>query len=301
MVDQRQAMNNGAGRPRAVGYIRADDDERTTHMTAETQRDEIRETCERRGWALVGTYEDNGALNERPALRQLMVDARNRGFDVVVTYSADRLSRADTTLPPTIRSLVGLGIEIHSLTEGEITLIENGELWSTFGALLAEAHRKLLSEHVRRGIRSRRSKGIHWGPLPIGYQRCDASCPAHDADHTYCHPDPNQARYVREAFDRYAAGRHTLTAAAGWLNECGFRTNGGNIFTARSVGDMLANPFYAGFIRDPDVPRGVRPGIHRALIDECLYRTVQQRLQTSRRPHMAAVRRRRRKHAARAA
>ena len=255
MVVQRQAMNNGAGRPRAAGYICADDDGRTTQVTAETQRDEIRETCERRGWALVGTYEDNGAVNERPALRQLMADARNRGFDVVVTYSAARLSRADTTLPTTIRSLVGLGIEIHSLTEGEITLTENGELWTTLWALLAKMHREQHSEHVRMGIRSRRSKGIHWGPLPIGYQRCDASCPTDDSSHTYCHPDADQAGYVRKVFCRYASGRHTMSAIADWLNGRGFRTNWGNSFTVRSVGDILANPFYAGFIRDPDVPR----------------------------------------------
>ena len=242
MVDQRQAMNNGAGRPRAVGYIRPDDDGRTTHMTAEAQRDEIRQMCERSAWALVGTYEDNGAVNERPALEQVMADARDRNFDVMVIHSSDMLSHAVTVV---LHRLSELGIEVHSLTEGEISL-DDGNLRTTLMEALRKMHLEFLSDRVRRGIRFRRSRGLHWGALPVGYQLCDTSCPT-GGGHSYCHPVTEQADRVREAFGRYAAGCYSMTAIADWLNEQGLRTNGGNAFTARSVRAILAKPLLRRF------------------------------------------------------
>ena len=172
-------------------------------------------------------------------------------------------------------------------------------LWMTFADFARMAHFGAMSRQIRRGIRARRSQGVHWGALPFGYCRCDASCPTDDADHYYCHPDPDQAGYVRGAFTRYDSGRNTMTEIADWLHEQGIRTKRGAAFTSRSVRSMLANPFYAGFIKDPGAKRGVRPGIHRAIIDEELYGGVQATIQTNS-PRQAASRRKRR-HMVRAA
>ena len=93
MVDQGQVMNHVAVLPRAAAYIRIGGDERVTDMSVEALRDAIRTRCEREGWELVGMYEDNAAMKERPALERLVAAAQRGSFEVVVTHSADRLSR----------------------------------------------------------------------------------------------------------------------------------------------------------------------------------------------------------------
>ena len=135
-----------------------------------------------------------------------------------------------------------------------------------------------LVSHMKRGIKDRRSRGLHWGPLPLGYRRCDVSCPKDHPTHPYCHPEQILTGYIVEAFWRSASGHHTLKAISEWLNDQEFRTGGGNAFTVRAVRAMLTNPFYAGLVLDPDAVLGVRPGIHRAVIDEELFNTVQERI-----------------------
>ena len=40
-------------------------------------------------------------------------------------------------------------------------------------------------------------------------------------------PDPEEARAVREAYERYATGNYTDREIADWLNEQGYRTRRG--------------------------------------------------------------------------
>jgi DNA invertase Pin-like site-specific DNA recombinase len=49
-----------------------------------------------RGWELVRIYTDrvSGAKENRPALSELMADARRGAFDVVLVWRFDRLSRS---------------------------------------------------------------------------------------------------------------------------------------------------------------------------------------------------------------
>ena len=279
MVDQGPVMNDVAVPLRAAAYICTGDDERVKDMSLETRREAIRSRCKREGWELVGMYEDNATMKERPALEQLVADARFGSFEVVVTHSADWLSPWNMAVQYTLRMVMKLhrvGIKFHSLGEGESTLDDDGRLGMRIEDLAwMMPYYDAMSDCIRKGISARRSQGVHWGVLPFGYRRCDASCPTDCADHYYCHPDPDQAAYVRGAFTRYDSGRNSMTEIASWLLEHGIRTKRGSAFTSRSVRSMLANPFYAGFIKDPGANSGVRPGIHRAIIDEELYRRVQ--------------------------
>jgi DNA invertase Pin-like site-specific DNA recombinase len=56
-----------------------------------------REYAARQGWQVVAEYEDRAAsgasMHNRPGLRDLIVAAEARQFDVVLTESLDRLSR----------------------------------------------------------------------------------------------------------------------------------------------------------------------------------------------------------------
>jgi DNA invertase Pin-like site-specific DNA recombinase len=58
---------------------------------------ELREYCERRGWAAAGEYVDkgiSGAKDRRPELDRLLADAHKRRFDVVAVWKFDRFARS---------------------------------------------------------------------------------------------------------------------------------------------------------------------------------------------------------------
>src|ERR1700733_7683427 len=58
---------------------------------------ELREYCERRGFAIAGEYTDvgiSGSKDSRPELNRLMADAHKRRFDVVCVWRFDRFARS---------------------------------------------------------------------------------------------------------------------------------------------------------------------------------------------------------------
>jgi Resolvase, N terminal domain len=76
---------------RAALYARVS----TAEQTAENQLLEMRRYCQARGWTLT-EYIDaavSGAKERRPALDQMMADAKRRRFDVLVVWRLDRLGR----------------------------------------------------------------------------------------------------------------------------------------------------------------------------------------------------------------
>ena len=82
-----------AGRStRAAVYARVS----TTDQTAANQLAELRRYVSVRGWTAQEYVDEgvSGSLERRPALDQLLADAKRRKFDVVVCWRLDRLGRA---------------------------------------------------------------------------------------------------------------------------------------------------------------------------------------------------------------
>lgn len=80
------------GRMRAGVYARVS----TTDQHCENQLQELRRYCEARQWPISREYVDQGvsaAKERRPALDELVKDAKRRRFDVLVVWRLDRLGR----------------------------------------------------------------------------------------------------------------------------------------------------------------------------------------------------------------
>ena len=98
---------------RAAVYARVS----TFGQEPENQLQELRRYVEARGWTAV-EYTDkgvSGSKDRRPALDQLVADAKRRKFDVLVCWRLDRLGR-------NLRHLILLLDELHALGIGFVTL-----------------------------------------------------------------------------------------------------------------------------------------------------------------------------------
>jgi DNA invertase Pin-like site-specific DNA recombinase len=75
------------------------------------QTRELREYCQRRGWAIAGEYVDSGvsgAKDSRPELNRLNSDAHRRQFDAVVVWKFDRFARSVSHLLRALETLTRL-------------------------------------------------------------------------------------------------------------------------------------------------------------------------------------------------
>lgn len=132
----------------------------------EMQLRELREYCQRRGWAVAGEYVDlgiSGSKERRPELDRLLADAHRRRFDAVAVWKFDRFARSVSHLLRALETFKALGIEFVSLSEQVDTSTPMGKMVFTVLGAVAELERSLIVERVRAGLRNARAKGKRLG------------------------------------------------------------------------------------------------------------------------------------------
>src|SRR5712692_2699848 len=130
------------------------------------QTRELRDYCERRGWAVAGEYVDagiSGAKDRRPELDRLMADAHKRRFDAVAVWKFDRFARSVSHLLRALDTFRVLGIEFVSLSESLDTATPAGRMVFTVLGAVAELERSLIAERVRAGLRNALARGKRLG------------------------------------------------------------------------------------------------------------------------------------------
>jgi DNA invertase Pin-like site-specific DNA recombinase len=146
---------------RAAIYARVS----TFDQEPENQLRELREYCARRGWT-PREYVDrgvSGAKEKRPALDQLLLDARRRRFDVLVVWRLDRLGRNLRHLILLLDDLQATGVAFVSLAEGIDATTPAGRLQLHVLGAIAEFERSRIVERVKAGIARAKSQGKKFG------------------------------------------------------------------------------------------------------------------------------------------
>jgi len=146
---------------RAAIYARVS----TLDQEPENQLQEIRRYAQARGWSAV-EYVDrgvSGAKDRRPALDQLVADAKRRRFDVVVCWRLDRLGRSLKHLIGLLEDLRALGVAFVSLAEGIDATTPAGKLQMHILGAIAEFERDRIRERVVAGLHRARSQGKQLG------------------------------------------------------------------------------------------------------------------------------------------
>jgi DNA invertase Pin-like site-specific DNA recombinase len=137
----------------------------TFDQEPENQLAEVRRYTAARGWTAV-EYVDrgvSGAKDRRPALDDLLRDARRRRFDVLVVWRLDRLGRNLRHLITLLEELQALGIAFVSLNEGIDATTPAGKLQMHILGAIAEFERARIAERVKAGLQRARAQGKRLG------------------------------------------------------------------------------------------------------------------------------------------
>lgn len=149
-----------------------------TEQSPEMQLRDLRELAERRGFEVVREYVDqgfSGATDSRPALNDLLSDARRGRFDAVLVWRLDRLGRSLIHLVRLLEELRQLGVELISFSEGLDFTTTTGKLLSHVISAFAEFERDCIRERVRAGMRNARAKGKRIGRPPVVVDTAEAA------------------------------------------------------------------------------------------------------------------------------
>jgi DNA invertase Pin-like site-specific DNA recombinase len=142
----------------------------TDKQKVEMQLAELREYVQRAGWKVFQEFVDEGYTGkntDRPAFKEMMDEARQRKFDLVLVWKLDRLSRSLKDLIGTLDELGHLGIDFISYDNKIDTSSPTGKLVFQVIGAVAEFERNIISERVKAGLRNAKRNGKRLGRPPV--------------------------------------------------------------------------------------------------------------------------------------
>lgn len=125
----------------------------------------MKEYANKRNFKIFKIYADkiSGSKDSRPALNDLMMDARKKCFYAVLVWKLDRLGRSLQHLIFMIQEWENLNIQFICTTQNIDTTSPCGKLiFHIFGAI-AEFKRQLIRETINLGLERARKEGKHIG------------------------------------------------------------------------------------------------------------------------------------------
>ena len=138
----------------------------TLDQSTDSQLLDLRRYVSDRSWQVFKEYCDNGVsgtTDRRPALDELMNDAKKRKFDVVLVWRFDRFARSTKHLILALEEFKGLGIDFVSYQENIDTSSPLGSAIFTIISAVAQLERDIIAERVRAGLRRARENGKQIG------------------------------------------------------------------------------------------------------------------------------------------
>jgi len=133
----------------------------TAGQDPEKQIDILKEYAARHDYNLYKTYIDvaSGAKADRSGLMDLIQDAHNKEFDILLVYKLDRLGRSLPHLVKVTNYFKKWEIDFVSITEQIDTSSSMGTLIFHILGALSQFERDLISERTKLGLRNAKNVG----------------------------------------------------------------------------------------------------------------------------------------------
>lgn len=206
----------------------------------EEQKAKLESYCDIKDWHIYKVYTDggfSGSTTERPALEQLIKDARSKLFDTVLVYKLDRLSRSQKDTLYLIEDIfLKNNIEFVSLLENFDTSTPFGRAVIGLLSVFAQLEREQIKERMQLGKlgRAKAGKSMMWAKTSYGYN--------YDKETGSMTVNEYEALAVKEIFTSYLAGM-SITKLRDKINE---EYPKQPAWSYRTIRGILANPVYCG-------------------------------------------------------
>lgn len=187
-------------------------------ISIQNQKIMLTNYAKERGWEIYRIYNDEdycGADRNRPAFRQLLIDAQSRAFDIILCKSQSRFTRELELVEKYIHGLFPVwGIRFISIVDNADTDNKGNKKSRQINGLVNEWYLEDMSDSIKSALTVRRKEGCHIGSFALyGYKK-DPEQKGHLII------DEGAAAIVREVFTLFSRG-YGKTKIAQILNERG--------------------------------------------------------------------------------
>jgi site-specific DNA recombinase len=236
---------NSNAKQKVAIYTRVSTEEQAREgVSIDAQLEALRAWGKIQGWQIIKEYTDEGHTgtnNDRPAFKNLVIDARQGEFSLVAVAKLDRFMRNVRLFHQVIDELSKLGVGFTSIQEGINTTDRSGtgRLFLAILAAFAEFESARIGERIAAGKRQRVSQG-KWasGRVLYGYN-WNAGKQAWEV----VEDEATVVRYIYQLYVNEGLGSMKIPTR---LNAEGYHTRTGSLWGFSSVNRILTHPAYKG-------------------------------------------------------
>jgi DNA invertase Pin-like site-specific DNA recombinase len=140
----------------------------TSKQDTDNQLRELTAVADRSGWEIWKVYEDAGisgakGRDQRPGLDAMIKAVNAKEFDMVATWSVDRLGRSLTDLLGILQGLHEKGVGLFLHQQGLDSSTTAGKAMFQMLGVFAEFERGIIRERINAGLARARAKGTKLG------------------------------------------------------------------------------------------------------------------------------------------
>jgi site-specific DNA recombinase len=246
-------------------------------LSIDSQIKEMLAMAEREKLEIVDIKRESHSAKEagaRPVFNEIVDEIRSGKYTGILTWAPDRISRNAGDLGRIVDLMdQGLLIDIRTFSQKFGNNPNEKFLLMILGsqAKLENDQKRI---NVKRGLRARAEMGLFPCTAPTGYlndKRSDHRCEIV--------VDPIRSHMMKQMFEKVGDERWSGRKVYGWLkNEMHFTAKSGRPLSLSNIYNLLRNSFYCGVFEYPRGSGNWYTGKHQPLIDQELFRAVQEKI-----------------------
>lgn len=192
-------------------------------------------------WTFINGYIDEGisgkSVNKRDAFLQMIEDAKNDKFDLILTKSVPRFARNTLDSIKYTQKLLKYSVGVYFLNDNINTFLPDSEFRLTLMASIAQDDLRKLSENVKFGLKQSIKRGVVLGSNNIyGYIKNKGTLEIIE----------KEAIVVKKMFTLYDS-YNSLKKTSIALEKLGYFNRKGKSFDTTTIRRILMNPKYKGY------------------------------------------------------
>ena len=192
-------------------------------------------------WTYVNGYSDRirgENANNREQFQQMINDAYNNVFDLIITKEVSRFARNTIDSLTYTRDLLRHGVGVFFQNDNICTIDTDSELRLTIMSSIAQDEVRKLSERIKFG---------HKKSIENGHVLGNGRIYGYDKTKNKLVVNPKEAEMVKLIFELYATGEYSVRKIGDVLYNKGYRNHNNNRLYHTTISAIIQNPKYKGY------------------------------------------------------
>lgn len=275
-------MNTGSSKEKYFLYARKSSEAEDRQVASiESQIEELKNIASIEGLTIIDILFESCSAKApgRPIFNKMLTRIRKGEAKGILCWKLDRLARNPVD-GGQITWMLQRGIIQHIQTYERSYYPWDNVLMMSVEFGMANQYVIDLSLNVKRGLNKKVKEGIFPACAPLGY----LNSPDRESGNKIIVEDPDRFVLIRRMWNLMLTGNYTPPQILKIANtEWGFktpkhRTQGGKPLCRSSIYNIFNNPFYYGYFEWPKSSTQLHKGMHRPMITEKEFETVQRLL-----------------------